>query len=141
MQRFGSSSEDMRDMNHDDTFLGRVKLLVVMLKTFLGDYPLEGYRQKAILKNAEAVHNVCMDWNRYIIQIRSTPHSEGKEGLEYDHIFHQRISLLATMAKSFVQGNPMGYHRKMVIRTNMEYVCDALQFNPQEEGIKLLEVA
>jgi len=139
MQRFGSSSEDMRDMNHDDTFLGRVKLLVVMLKSFLGDYPLGGYRQKAIIKNAEAVHNVCTDWNRYIIQIRST--AEGKEGLEFDHIFHQRISLLATMAKSFVQGNPMGHHRKMVIRTNMEYVCDALQFNPQEEDIRLLKVA
>lgn len=139
MQRFGSSSEDMRDMNHDDTFLGRVKLLVVMVKTFLGDYPLEGYRQKAILKNAEAVHNVCKDWNRYIMQIRCS--DERKEGLEFDHIFHQRISLLATMAKSFVQGDPMGYHRKLVIRANMEYVCDALQFNPQKEDIQLLKIA
>lgn len=139
MQRLGSNSEDMRDMNPDDTFLGRVKLLVIMLKTFLGDYPIEGYRQKAILKNAEAVDNVCKDWNRYILQIRST--AEGKEGLEFDHIFHQRVSLLATMAKSFVAGNPMGYHRKVVIRSNMQYVCDALQFNPQEEYIKRLKVA
>ena len=138
MQRFGSSSEDMRDMNHDDTFLGRVKLLVVMVKAFLGDYPLEGYRQKAILKNAEAVHTVCEDWNRYIIQIRSS--TERKEGLEFDHIFHQRTSLLATMAQSFIAGNPMGYHRKMVIRANMEYICDALQFNPQEYN-SLLKVA
>ena len=139
MQRFGSSSQDMRDMNQDDTFLGRVKLLVVMLKAFLGDYPLEGYRQKAILNNAEAVQNVCKDWNRYIIQIRST--ADGKKGLEFDHIFHQRISLLATMATSFVQGNPMGYHRKMVIRTNMEYVCDALQFTPQAQDATFLKVA
>jgi len=138
MQRFGSSSEDMRDMNPDDTFLGRVKLLVVMLKTFLGDYPLEAYRQKAILKNAEAVHNVCKDWNRYVSQIRST--AERKEGLEFDHIFHQRIDLLATMAKSFVQGNPMGYHRKVVIRSNMAYVCGALQFNPREEDIERLKL-
>ncbi len=139
MQRLGSNSEDMRDMNPDDTFLGRVKLLVIMLKTFLGDYPLEGYRHKAILKNAEAIHRVCEDWNRYITQIRST--SDRKEGLEFDHIFHQRVSLLATMAKSFVAGSPMGYHRKVVIRSNMEYVCDALNFNPQEEDIKLLRVA
>jgi len=131
MKRLGSNSEDMRDMNHDDTFLGRVKLLVVMLKTFLGDYPMEGYRQKAIIKNADAVQSVCEDWNRYIRQIRSAP--EEKEGLEFDHIFHQRISLLATMAKSFVAGNPMGYHRKMVIRTNMDYVCEVLQFNPQKD--------
>ena len=139
MQRYGSSSEDMRDMNHDDTFLGRVKLLVVMLKSFLGDYPLGIYRQKAIIKNAEAVHNVCKDWNRYILHIRAT--AERKKGLEFDHIFHQRVSLLATMAQSFVAGSPMGYRRKMVIRTNMDYVCDALQFNPQEEDIKLLQVA
>ena len=99
MQRLGSNSEDMRDMNLDDTFLGRIKLLVIMLKTFLGDYPIEGYRQKAILKNAEAVHKVCEDWNRYILQIRSA--TEQKEGLEFDHIFHQRVSLLATMAMFF----------------------------------------
>ncbi len=138
MQRYGSSSEKMRDMNADDTFLGRVKLLVVMLKTFLGDYPLEGYRQKAIIKNADAVQKVCEDWNRYVIQIRLS--SERKEGLEFDHIFHQRISLLATMAKSFVAADPMGYHRKRVIRANMDYVCEALQFNPQED-MKLLKVA
>jgi len=35
----------------------------------------------------------------------------------------------------------MGYHRKMVIRANMDYVCETLQFNPQEEDIKLLKVA
>jgi len=138
MQRFGSSTEDMTDMNLDDTFLGRIKLLVIMLKTFLGDYPIEGYRQKAILKNAEAVHKVCEDWNRYIIQIRST--TQHKEGLEFDHIFHQRVSLLATMAKSFVAGNPMGYHRKMVIRSNMDYVCETLQFNPQND-MPFLKVA
>lgn len=139
MQRFGSNSDDMRDMSPDDTFLGRVKLLVVMLKTFLGDYPLEGYRQKAILNNAEAVYKVCGNWNRYILQIRSTP--ERKEGLEFDHILHQRISLLAVMAKSVVSGNPMGYHRKLVIRDNMNYVCEALRFNPRKEDIKLLKVA
>lgn len=139
MQRFGSDSEDMRDMNQDDTFLGRVKLLVVMIKTFFGDYPLETYRQKAILKNADAIYSVCRDWNQYIIQMRRS--AERKEGLEFDHIFHQRVSLLATMAKSFIQGDPMGYYRKRVIRTNMEYVCDALQFNPRKEDIELLKIA
>lgn len=138
MKRFGSHFEDMRDMNHDDTFLGRVRLLVVMLKAFLGDYPIEGYRRNAIIKNADAVQSVCDDWNRYIRQIRLA--AERKEGLEFDHIFHQRISLLATMAKSFVVGNPMGYRRKMVMRANMDYVCEALQFNPQKD-LNFLKVA
>ena len=138
MKRLGSNSKDMRDMNHDDTFLERLKLLVIMLKTFLGYYPLERYRLKAILKNADEVYKVCEDWDRYVIQIRSS--SERKGGLELDNIFHQRISLLAIMAKSFVVGNPMGYHRKRIIRTNIDYICEALQFNPQED-IKFLKVA
>ena len=73
MQRFGSNSDDMRNMNPDDTFLGRVKLLVVMLKTFLVITPWKGIGRKRFLNNAEAVHKVCGNWNRYILQIRSTP--------------------------------------------------------------------
>ena len=97
----------MRDMNHDDTFIERLKLLIIMIKAFWGDYRLEGYRLKAILRNAEEVLKICNDWNRYITEIRST--NELTEGLEFDYIFHQRASLLAIIAKSFVVGNPMGY--------------------------------
>ncbi len=139
MKRLGSKSKDMRDMNHDDTFIERLKLLIIMIKAFLGDYTLGGYRLKAILRNADEVHKVCNDWNRYITEIRST--NEPTEGLEFDHIFHQRTSLLAIMAKSFVVGNPMGYHRERIIRTNIDYICATLEFNPQEEGIKFLKVA
>ena len=139
MKRLGSNFKDMRDMNHDDTFIERLKLLIIMIKAFLGDYNLEGYRLKAISKNADKVHKVCDDWNNYITEIRST--HELTERLEFDHIFHQRVSLLAIMAKSFVVGNPMGYHRKMIIRTNIDYLCAALEFDPQKESVKFLKVA
>jgi hypothetical protein len=129
----------MRDMNHDDTFIERLKLLIIMIKAFWGDYRLEGYRLKAILRNAEEVLKICNDWNRYITEIRST--NELTEGLEFDYIFHQRASLLAIIAKSFVVGNPMGYHREKVIKDNIDYICATLEFNPQEEGAKFLKVA
>ena len=139
MKRLGSNVKSMREINHDDTFLGRVKLLIIMLKAFLGDYSLQGISLKAITRNADEVHKVCEDWNQYIIQVRSV--SGLKEGIEFDHIFYQRVSLLAIMAKSFVAGNPMGYHRKNVIRVNINYISEALQFNPEEEYTKLLKVA
>ena len=110
-----------------------------MIKAFWGDYRLEGYRLKAILRNAEEVLKICNDWNRYITEIRST--NELAEGLAFDHIFHQRASLLAIIAKSFVVGNPMGYHREKVIKDNIDYICATLEFNPQEEGAKFLKVA
>ena len=73
------------------------------------------------------------------IQIR--PISGLKEGLEFDHILYQRISLLAIMAKSVVLGNPMGRYREKVIRDNIRYIVDTLQFNPQEEFTEFLKVA
>lgn len=139
MEKFGSCSNDMREINHDDNFLGRVKLLVIMLKAFLGDYPLQGIRLKAVARNAVEVAKICENWNQYSIQIRPT--SGLKEGFEFDHILHQRISLLAIMAKSVVLGNPMGRYREKVIRDNIRYIVGALQFNPQKEFTKFLKVA
>jgi hypothetical protein len=139
MERLSSNSKDKRDMNHDDTFIERLKLLIIMIKAFLGDYILEGYRLNAISRNAEEVLKICNDWNRYITEIRST--HELTEGLEFDHIFHQRAGLLAIIAKSFVVGNPMGYHREKVIKDNIDYICATLEFDPQEETAKFLNVA
>lgn len=139
MKRLTSNSKKMRDMNHDDTFIERLKLLIIMVKTILGDYPLEGYRLKAISRNADEVLKVCNDWNKYIEEIRSN--NELKEGLEFDHIFHQRASLLAIVAKSFIVGNPMGYHRERVIKDNIDYICSTLEFYPQEDGAIFLAVA
>jgi len=139
MERLGPNSNDMREINHDDTFLGRVKLLVIMLKAFLGDYPLQGIRLKAIERNAVEVAKICDDWNQYSIQVRST--SGLNEGVELDHILYQRISLLAVMTKSVVLGNPMGRYREKAIRDNISYIVDTLQFNPQEEFTTILKVA
>ena len=139
MERYGPNAKDMREINHDDTFLGRVKLLVIMLKAFLGDHPLQGIRLKVIANNAIEVAKICEDWNQYSIQVRSI--SGFKEGLELDHILYQRISLLAVMAKSVVLGNPMGEHREKAIRDNISYIVEALQFSPQEEFTALLNVA
>ena len=139
MERFGPNGNDMRKINHDDTFLGRVKLLVIMLKAFLGDFPLQEIKLKATAKNAIEVAKTCEDWKEYSIQVRST--SRSNEGFDLDHILYQRISLLAIMAKSGLLGNPLGHYRIKIIRNNISYIVDALKFNPQEELKSFLKVA
>lgn len=139
MERYGPSAEEMREINHYDTFRGRVKLLVIMLKAFLGDYPLQGIRLNAIAKNAVEVAKICEEWNQYSKQVVFP--SRSGERFALDHILFQRISLLSIMAKSVVLGNPMGHIRKKVMRDNMNYIVDALQFDPQEEFESIQHVA
>jgi hypothetical protein len=139
MNRLGAAPQDMKKMQYHDIFFSRLRLLVIMAKSFLYNYPVGEHRSKAIVRNAEAVAKDCVDWNGYHDNFRSSPESE--KLLENDHIFYQRVKLLAIMAKSFAEGNPVGQHRKMAIQNNIDYMCEALGFAPQEEDLRLLKVA
>ena len=139
MERHSPARKEMHEYKHCDTFRGRVKLLVIMLKAYLGDYPLQGIRLNAIAKNAVEVAKICEDWNQYSNRLLST--SRSNAAFELDHILLQRISLLSVMAKSVVLGNPMGHYREKVIRDNISYIVDALHFNPREEITAIQKVA
>jgi hypothetical protein len=139
MNRLGAAPQEMQKMQYHDVFFSRLRLLVIMAKAFLNNYPVGEHRLKAIVKNADAVAKDCVDWNGYHNNFRSSPESERL--LKNDHIFFQRVKLLAIMAKSFAKGNPVGQHRKMAIQNNIDYMCEALRFVPQEESFELLKVA
>ena len=139
MNRLGAATQDMKKMQYHDVFFSRLRLLIIMAKAFLKNYPVGQYRLEAVIRNAEAVAKDCVDWNGYHNNFRSSAESERL--LENDHIFYQRVKLLAIMAKSFAEGNPVGPHRKMAIQNNIDYMCEALRFAPQEEDLALLKVA
>ena len=139
MNRLGAATPDMKKMQYHDVFFSRLRLLIIMAKAFLKNYPVGQYRLEAVIRNAEAVAKDCVDWNGYHNNFRSSAESERL--LENDHIFYQRVKLLAIMAKSFAEGNPVGPHRKMAIQNNIDYMCEALRFAPQEEDLALLKVA
>ena len=139
MKRIGAARQDMKKIQHHHVFLSRLRLLVIMAKAFTGDYPLGELRLRAIARNAETVVRDCVDWNGYYNNFRSSP--ESNKLLEMDHIFYQRVKLLAIMAKSFAEGSPVGSHRRMAIKNNVDYICEALQFAPEEENLQLLKVA
>ena len=86
-----------------------------------------------------AVAKDCVDWNGYFNNFRSSP--ESKRVLDVDHIFYQRIKLLAIMAKSIADGSPMGQHRRMALRNNIDYICETLHFTFSDEDLEFLKVA
>ena len=55
MKKFGPTSEDMRAKCVNDIFLSRLKLLIIMAKAYLKNYPIGKYRKTAIIEN---VHHV-----------------------------------------------------------------------------------
>ncbi|MBW2635785.1 MAG: hypothetical protein JRE14_17085 [Deltaproteobacteria bacterium] len=67
--------------------------------------------------------------------------TESGRMLALDHIFFQRVKLLAIMTKSFAESNPMGQHRRMAVRNNIDYICDTLGYVPTTEEIEMLKVA
>ena len=139
MKRFGAARQKMKQLRQHDFFLSRLRLLIIMAKAFVENYPLGEHRLEAVRRNAEIVAKDCVDWNGHFNNFRSSP--ESKRLLDVDHIFYQRVKLLAIMAKAFADGSPMGQHRRMALRNNIDYICEALQFTFSDEELELLKVA
>ena len=110
-----------------------------MGKAFLENCPMGEYRMRAIIRNAEEVARDCVDWNGYFQNFRAS--TESGTMIALDHIFFQRVKLLAIMTKSFAENNPIGQHRRMAIRNNIDYLCETLGYAPSKEEIEMLKVA
>ena len=61
MLRLGSSHALTREMDLDDIFLARLKLLIVMGRAFLNGYPLGEHRRQAMLENARHIETESID--------------------------------------------------------------------------------
>jgi len=139
MITIGSSAKKPRMIGRKNLFFSRLKLLIIMSKAFLENCPMGEFRMQAVIRNADEVARDCVDWNGYFQNFRAT--TESGATLALDHIFFQRVKLLAIMTKSFAENNPMGQHRKMAVRNNIDYLCETLGYAPSLEEIEMLKVA
>ncbi len=124
---------DRPDIKRDpdyNTFFTNLKLLIIMSKAFLNGYALEEQRLKEIIRTSEDVAKDCVDWKGQKTNFRSI--ADSKRSLQLDHIFFERARLLATMSKSFAQGNPVGDHRRMALNKNIDDLCSMLQYVPTQ---------
>jgi len=56
-------------------------------------------------------------------------------------MFHQRVQLLAVMAKAIAEDRSMGSFRKKAITDNLNKICETLIFNFQIRDVNFLKVA
>ena len=139
MIRLITDRPDIKEKAHLNDFFSRLKLLIIMSKAFLGNYPLEKHRMDEIVEAAEQVIKDCVEWKGRHNNFRSEVKSE--DVIKLDHIFFQQVKLLSTMSKSFAQGNPMGPYRRMALQENIQELCETLRYTPQEVDPNKTQVA
>jgi hypothetical protein len=139
MIRLISERRDFKEKEYLYSFFTQIKMLIIMSKAFLGGYPLEPNRLEEIISSAEHVIKGCVEWKGRLNNFRAMAESE--DTFKFDHIFYQRVKLLATMAKSFAEGNPMGHYRKMALENNINDLCEMLKYVPQKSDYEKMNVA
>lgn len=138
MLRLGPEPACAREMDLDDIFFARLTLLIIMGKSYLKGSPMGEHRRKAMLENARHIESESADIGRLAVEQPPIKPSAGV--LAYDHLFYQRVKLLAVMIKALGKGFPMGKHRKNAMQENIEAICQAFSSNSKIDT-PLLRVA
>jgi len=146
MIKLGPEPVEMRAMSDDDIFSSRLKLLIIMAKAYLKDCPLGNYRKKAIIENANHVfyHSLHMVSESLNLKNDGFDFQAGiasKEKTSEEHLFHQRVQLLAVMAKALAEDRFKGHFRKKALTDNLNKICEALIFKFQIQEVDFLKVA
>ena len=133
----GPTSEETRAMTLDDIFLSRLKLLIIMSKAYLKDFPIGKYRKLAIIENAHSVFYHSLQLINSEIHSNIPPEVETEQEKE----FHRRVQLLAVMAKELAEGRLTGDTRKKALKDNLDRICEMLIFNFNVTDVEFLKVA
>ncbi len=130
MLRCGAHADQMGPIDDQMFFLERLKLLIIMAKAYLKGYPLGDRRKAAVIDNA-----------RYVFYQALQKSTVGEQEVSRDHVFLQRAQLLAVMAQSFAEDNPVGAFRKKAIEDNIAWISSHLAEKFAVSGMEFLKVA
>jgi len=146
MMKLGPTSEKTRAMSVNNIFLSRLKLLIIMAKAYLKNYPIGKYRKSAIIENA---HHVFYHSLQLISETDffENHESESQSGIssgvetEEEQVFHQRVQLLAVMVKALAENRLTGHIREKALQDNLDRICDTLIVNFHIKNLDFLKVA
>jgi hypothetical protein len=133
-------------MSGEDIFSSRLKLLIIMAKAYLTGCPIGKYRKQAIIENSRYVFYHSLHLVNKLAPSKDQD-LKVQEGITFtnnvheEHIFYQRIQLLAVMAKALAEGRLKGYFREKALKENLNRICEALVFNFDVKNVKFLKVA
>jgi hypothetical protein len=133
----GPTSEETRAMTLDDIFLSRLKLLIIMAKAYLKDFPIGKYRKLAIIENAHSVFYHSLQLINSEIQSSIPSEVETEEEKE----FYRSVQLLAVMAKELAEDRLTGDMKVKALKDNLDRICEILIFNFNVKDVEFLKVA
>ena len=144
--KLGPTPGETKAMSVNDIFLSRLKLLIIMAKAYLKNYPIRKYRKSAIIENA---HHVFYHSLQLISETDffENYESESQSGItseieiEKEHVFHKRVQLLAVMLKAVAENRLTGDFRKKALKDNLDRICDKLIFKFHIKDLDFFKVA
>jgi hypothetical protein len=146
MIRYGAQAEAIRPMPASEIFILRLKLLIIMTKAYLKGNPLGEFRKKAIGETANEVFYETLLQAEHLKQpdleanTQAAPASQS--GIDWDdHLFLQRVQLLAVMANAFSKDKVDGNFRKRAMADNVDFICEHFSERISLRDAKFLEVA
>lgn len=144
MIRYGAQAKAMRPMQTSELFILRLKLLIVMTKAYLKGNPLGEFRKKAIAETANYLFYEALFQAEQLKQSgpgAKTQSASQSRSKNPDHLFLQRVQLLAVMANAFSKDKANGNFRKQAMADNIDLICDHLSENVSLIDAKFLRVA
>ena len=146
MIKLGPTPGEMRAMSDDDIFLSRLKLLIIMARAYLKDFPIGKYRKSAIIENAHHIfyHSLKMVSKTALFKnhdIKTLSGISSGDETEEEYVFHQRVQLLSVMAKALAEDRLTGNFRKKALQDNLDRICETMTFNFQIKDVEFLKVA
>ena len=144
MFRYGAQVQEMRSMQPSEIFMQQLKLLIIMTKAFLKGNPLGDFRKDAIIDTAQFLfyEALCQASQMQPFDSEAETRTTFQCGHKKpDHIFLQRVQLLAVMANSFGKGKNDGNYRKKAMGKNIDLICTYLSDQVQLADAKFLKVA
>jgi hypothetical protein len=115
-----------------------------MTKAYLKGNPLGDFRKKAIVETANYLFYEALFQAEQLKKsgpdekMQSTSQSLSKNP---DHLFLQRIQLLAVMANAFSKDKAGGNFRKQAMADNVDLICEHLSEKVSLVDAKFLKVA
>jgi len=126
--RFGAAPTHMRPMKPADLMTARLKLLIIMMKAAMEDYPLGTFRKESMKENAD-----------YVLQCLVAGGSDGAFDAGYPADFIQKAHTVATAARDIADGRESDLPRH--IRTTINDMCRELSFNETIPSMNFFKVA
>jgi len=115
----------------NDIFLSRLKLLIIMVKAYLKNYPIGKYLKSAMIENAHYVFYNSLQLISETDFIKNhepdnQPDITTEIEIEDEHVFHQKVQLLAVMVKAVAENRFTGDFKKNALQDNLDRISDIL---------------